>query len=101
MMRGYRVVLASSVVDAMAGITSRDDSCRVRCGLEALRIAPAMGAVYDPVYEAARPPHEVRATYAGHFGTYYTVDDACSTVNVEYLEDVRRDPMGRFTSGEA
>lgn len=98
MMPGYRVVLAPSVIDSMAGITSRDDARRVRRRLEALKTAPYMGAVYDPVYETARPPHQVRATYAGHFGVYYTVDDACSTVNVEYLEDTRRDPLARLDS---
>lgn len=98
MMPGYRVVLAPSVIDSMAGITSRDDARRVRRRLEALKTAPYMGAAYDPVYETARPPHQVRVTYAGHFGVYNTVDDACSTVNVEYLEDTRCDPLARFDS---
>lgn len=100
-MPDYCVVLAPSVIDAMADISSRDDARRVRRRLEVLQTAPYMGAIYDPVYDAARPPHQVRATYAGHFGIYYTVDDAGRTVNVEYLEDVRRDPMGRFESDEA
>ncbi len=55
-----------------------------------------MGAVYDPVYEAARPPHEVRVTYAGHFGIYYTYDEDTGALAVEYLEDCRRDPSRRF-----
>lgn len=91
-----RVILAPSVLDALTLVTSRDDARRVRRRLEALASAPYLGAVYDPVFESARPPHEVRATYAGHFGIYYTVNEAGDEVHVEYLEDARCDPSNRF-----
>lgn len=52
--------------------------------------------VYDPIYDAARPDHEVLVTYAGHIGIYHTCDDANRTVCIEYAEDTRRDPLGRF-----
>ena len=60
-------------------------------------MAPHFGVVYDPIYDAARPDHEVLVTYAGHYGIYYVYDDAEQLVNVEYLEDTRCDPMGRFS----
>ena len=54
----------------------------------------------DPIYDAARPDHEVLVTYAGHIGIYYTCDYTCDdanrTVCIEYVEDTRRDPLGRF-----
>lgn len=95
-MEPYAVMLAPSVLDALLSIGSNDDARRVRRRLEALAIAPYQGAVYDPVYESARPPHEVRVTFAGHFGIYYTVDDGTRRVCVEYLEDARRDPRTKF-----
>lgn len=95
-MEEYEVRLAKSVQDALLEISSRDDARRVAKRLTALSIAPHMGMVYDPVYEAAKPPHEVLVSYAGHFGLYYTCDDKAGVVNVEYLEDTRCDPMHRF-----
>lgn len=96
-MGGYEVILAPSVIEVMGSIGSKDDARRVRRRLEALKTAPYMGERYDPIYDAARPPHEVRVTYAGHFGIYYAVDEAAREVQVEYLEDSRRDPMRRFS----
>lgn len=96
-MRARSVVIAPSVRQRLIEITSRDDALRVRRRLEALALAPKMGMVYDPVYEAARPPHEVRVTYAGHYGIYYTYDEGAGVLAVEYLEDCRRDPMRRFS----
>ena len=95
---GYEIVLAPSVIDVMAGITSKDDARRVRRRLEALAIAPHMGTVYDPIYPSARPPHEVLVTFAGHFGIYYTIDADAHQVCVEYLEDCWRDPEEKFRS---
>ena len=46
--------------------------------------------------DAARPDHEVLVTYVGHIGIYHTCDDANRTVCIEYVEDTRRDPLGRF-----
>ena len=89
-------MLAESVRDALLEISSRDDAHRVANRLESLAIAPHFNTVYDPIYESAKPPHEVLVTYAGHFGLYYTCDDEAKTVTVEYLEDTRRDPMHRF-----
>ena len=56
-----------------------------------------MGAVYDPVYESSMPDHEVRVTFAGHFGLYYTIDEENRRVSVEYLEDCRRNPLKKFS----
>lgn len=95
-MNEYRVRLAQSVQDALLSIPSQDDARRIAKRLSALAIAPHFGMVYDPIYEAARPPHEVLVTYAGHFGLYYTCNDATRTVDVGHLEDMRRDPMHRF-----
>ena len=56
-----------------------------------------MGEVYEPVYESAMPDHEVRVTFTGHYGIYYTIDETAGTVGVEFLEDCRRDPMRKFS----
>ena len=55
-----------------------------------------MGAIYDPLYDSARPPHAVRVTFAGHYGIYYTFAEDRQEVQVEYLEDCRRNPLGKF-----
>lgn len=96
-MANYRVVLAPSAVEALRSIGSKDNARRVKNRLMSLSAAPHFGAVYDPIYEAARPDHEVLVTYAGHYGIYYVFDDAEKLVSVEYLEDTRRDPLGRFS----
>lgn len=62
-----------------------------------LEVAPAMGEVYRPVYDSSMPDHEIRVTFAGHYGIYYTIDEKRGVVGVEYLEDCRRDPMRKFS----
>lgn len=100
-MENYEVRLAQSVRDALMAISSEDDARRVAKRLAALAIAPHMGMKYDPIYESARPPHELYVTFAGHYGVYYTWDDARRAVDVEYLEDTRRDPMSKFLDLDA
>lgn len=62
-----------------------------------LEVAPAMGEVYEPVYESAMPDHEVRVTFVGHHGIYYTIDETAGTVGVEFLKDCRCDPMRKLS----
>ena len=69
---------------------------RVRRRLSTLGIAPLMGAIYDPLYDSARPPHEVRVTFAGNYGIYYTFDEDKQEVQVEHVEDCRRNPLKKF-----
>ena len=38
-----------------------------------LEVTPAMGEAYELVYESAMPDHEVRVTFIGHYGVYYTI----------------------------
>ena len=92
-LRHYEVLLAASAKEKLLGITSRDDARRVARRLRMLEVAPVMGEVYEPAYESAMPDHEVRVTFAGHFGIYYTIDEVSGVVGVEYLEDCRRDPL--------
>lgn len=96
-MANYRVVLAPSVVETLRTIGSKEDARRVKNRLLSLSVAPHFGAAYDPIYDAARPDHEVLVTYACHYGIYYVFDDAEKLVNVEYLEDTRHDSMSRFS----
>ena len=96
-LRHYEVLLAASVKERLLGITSRDDARRVARRLRMLEVAPAMGEVYEPVYESAMPDHEVRVTFAGHFGIYYTIDEVGGVVGVEYLEDCRHDSLRKFS----
>lgn len=93
-----KVVLAPSVVEALLAINSKDEVTRLRWRLSALEVAPLMGVIYDPLYDSARPPHEVRVTFAGHHGIYYTYDEASRELHVEFLEDCRRDPLSKFRS---
>ena len=92
-LKEYEVELAESVLLALLVITSKEDALKVRRRLQMLKVAPAMGPVYNPIYDSAMPDREVRATFTGHYGIYYTVDEANSKVAVEYLEDCRRNPL--------
>ncbi len=96
-LKKYEAELADSVLLALLAIESKEDALKVRRRLLMLEVAPAMGAVYDPIYDSALPDHEVRATFTGHYGIYYTIDEAAAKVAVEYLEDCRRDPMKKFS----
>lgn len=96
------VYLSDTARRAVLSIRSRADAAAVARRLRDLEVLPGMGRPYDPEYEAARPDHDVLVAYAGHRGIYYTYDaDAGDggTVWVEWVEDQRRDPMGRFSHG--
>ena len=58
---------------------------------------PELGRVYDPLYEAARPPMELRVIYTGHYGIYYTPDHERKLIRVHFIEDQRMDPASRFS----
>ena len=96
-LKHYEVRLSESALEALREISSKADYLKVRRRMQMLRIAPSMGAIYRPIYESAMPDHEVRATYAGHFGIYFTIDEEASEVTVEYVEDSRRDPLKKFS----
>ena len=96
-LRHYEVLLARSVKERLLVIPSRDEAKRVARRLRMLEVAPAMDEVYRPVYESAMPDHEVRVTFVGHHGIYYTIDEVAGIVGVEFLEDCRRDPMRKFS----
>lgn len=96
-LRRYEVSLSKSANERLLEVSSRDDARRIARRLRMLEVAPAMGEVYRPIYDSAMPDHEVHVTFAGHYGIYYTIDDAAGTVGVEFLEDCRRDPMRKFS----
>lgn len=66
--------------------------------LDMLARFPRAGHVYDPLYEAARTPFEMRVAFAGHYGIYYETDDARRTASVLFIEDERRNPEDRFAN---
>ena len=96
-LKHYEVELSESAQLALLDVSSRDDALKVRRRLLMLEVAPGMGVVYDPVYESSMPDHEVRVTFAGHYGLYYLINDEESKVIVEYVEDCRRNPLNKFS----
>ena len=96
-LKHYDVELTESAQLALLGISSRDDALKVRRRFLMLEVAPGMGTVYDPVYESSMPDHEVRVTFAGHYGLYYNIDEESSKVFIEYIEDCRRNPLNKFS----
>lgn len=91
-----QVLIAPVARDAIRAIGSKADAKSVRRRLLILPYVPEIGHVYDPVYEAARPPHDVLVTYAGHYGIYYVYDADSNRISVEYILDQRTDPTTRF-----
>ena len=90
--RRYSIKLTASAAEsyqALGGSAKR----KANNALDALAIAPGLGMVYDPYYEAARLPFEVRVVYAGNYGIYYDYD-----VYVRFIEDERMDPLNRFSA---
>lgn len=91
-----QVTIAPAAREVIRTIRSAADAKSVRRRLSILPYVPEIGHLYDPVYEAARPPHDVLVTYAGHYGIYYVYDIEENRVNVEYIVDQRANPATRF-----
>ena len=91
------VVVTQEAQYQLVRIPSNADYNEVKRMLRALGIIADAGSVYDPAYEAAKPPVECRVVYAGHYGIYYTSEDPGSPVVVFALEDQRRNPKTRFS----
>ena len=96
----YRVIFANSVLDF---IEEHISSERVLAKIEQYEVLlshyPALGAVYDPDYPAARPPITCRQLPIPEtpFTLYYAIDDEREQVSVFYIEFRGADPKGRFT----
>ncbi len=92
------VILSEAAADALLAIPTRSGAKAVAQRLQALQTFPEMGARYDPEYPATRPDHEVLVTYASNYGIYYIFDHELrgGTVYIEWIQDERRNPMGRF-----
>ncbi len=96
-MNAREVVVTDEARLQLANIPSDKDYADVKRMLGVLGIICSAGSIYDPAYEAARPPVECRVVYAGHYGIYYSIgQDLDSPVVVFSIEDQRRDPLTRF-----
>lgn len=99
-MRPCQVVFANSVLDF---IDEHIDSERVLAKIEQyedlLSHYPALGAVYDLDYPAARPPITCRQLPIPEtpFTLHYAIDEDARRVNVFYIEFKGSDPRGRFS----
>ena len=96
-MEPREVIVSDEALVQLIAIPSNEDYARVMKTLRLLETIPCAWPVYDPAYEAARPPVECRVAYAGHYGIYFEgADDPESPVRVFAIEDQRRDPERRF-----
>ncbi len=95
-LKAYTVILSPYAEDAIKAVRSRADRRRIDGVLCVLDTVPGIGRDYDPVYEAVKPPEDVKVAYAGHYGIYYEVVESNALVYVYYIEDQRRDPLNRF-----
>lgn len=93
----YSIQLTDEAVYGYADITSQDLCDRIDRLIEFLADHPYYGQVYDPYYEASRPPVPCRVFYCGHVGVYYHVNDPDRIITVLAMVDQRRNPLGRFT----
>ena len=99
--RPYQVSLSDDALFVYLNIPSGRDFDAVDTTLNLLGEFPYYGRVYDPLYEAARLPFEVRVAFAGRYGIYYEVIEAQRLVAVHYIEDQRRDPTKRFSDTQS
>ena len=96
----YKVRYAKSVLEFMrTEIQTRKAYDRVDSYRTILTSFPEVGAVYDPYYEAARPPMECRyvAVPGTPFTLYYAVDERAKTVSVFSIEHQRMNPRSLFS----
>lgn len=94
----YEVRLSNNALYVHLNITSETAAQKVEKVLELLQSFPELGHVYEPLYTAAQTPFTMRVIYAGTYGIYYDIDDAAQIVNIDFIEDQRRDPESRFTN---
>lgn len=95
--RRYSITFTASAAksyQAIGGTARR----KANNALDALAIAPGLGMRYDPYYEAARLPFDVRVVYAGYYGIYYDYDEQKRIIYVRFIEDERMDPLSRFSA---
>ena len=93
------VAISQLAQEQLAAIPSDALYLQVKDAILRLAQFPGLGRVYDPEYEAARPPMSCRVMYAGRYGVYYTGFDAPGNEPLVILavEDERRDPLRRFS----
>ena len=84
---------------AAASMLSLSDSAynKLDDAISLLSTRPELGAVYDPLYKAHKPPIPPRVFYAGYHGVYYTPVHEHKLIRVHFIEDQRMDPKTRFT----
>ena len=92
----YAIQLTDEAVYGYADKASPDLYDRIDHLIEFLMDHPYYGQVYDPYYEASRPPVPCRVFYCGHVGVYYHVNDPDRIITVLAVVDQRRNPLGRF-----
>ena len=92
----YDVVITDEAFFALCEIQSDRVFEHVSNDLDLLRHSPFLGMLYDPAYEAKRPPFECRVLYCEHYGVYYRVDVKSHTLTLFAIVDQRRNPMARF-----
>lgn len=92
----YVIQLTDEAVYGYADIASTDLCDRIDRLIEFLEDHPYYGQVYDPYYEASRPPVPCRVFYCGHVGVYYHVNDPDRIITVFAMVNQRRNPLGRF-----
>ena len=98
-MRSYRVVFANSALDFIEEhVSSERVLAKIEQYEDLLSQYPALGAVYDPDYPAARPPVTCRQLPIPEtpFTLYYALDEEREQVSVFYIEFKGADPKGRF-----
>ncbi len=95
----YKVRYAKNVLSFMKNeIQTRKVYNHIDSYRHILSSFPEAGAVYDPYYEAARPPMECRyITVPGTpFTLYYTVNETDRAVDIFSIGHQRTDPRSTF-----
>lgn len=92
----YEVRLSEAAEIVYRSLLGTSAFAKLKKMIEILDTVPEIGRLYDPDYPAARPDAELRVTYAGRYGIYYTVEEPEKIVRVLFIEDQRRDPLNRF-----
>ena len=94
----YEILFADEAYLAYVALPSDRLFDRITHSIKLLECSPLLGRIYDPAYEAKRPPVPCRVLYCEHYGIYYTVDDEARALYILAIEDQRRDPKNRFSS---
>ncbi len=93
----FLIEMTDEAVYAYSAVQPDDVYARIGALIDFLAEHPYYGEEYDPAYNAARPPIDCRVFFCARYGVYYHIDEEKLIITILAIENLRRNPMNRFS----